>query len=148
MRFFTTELRRITRFSMTSLVLALVGGGMLVGCGTMVEFATREAQPLSYVGQVQFGQVALEEGRMTVPLTYVGGHWLKNSAIVPVDVQCRVADNEIEMTVLTAVHGGTRSGSGRRLEFPTTTKGKFKVYYRDPDGTRHPIGELTLYGED
>ena len=44
-----------------------------------------------------------EDGRVVVPLKYVGGDWGQNSAIVPVDVQSAVQDTEIEITVVTSV---------------------------------------------
>ncbi len=106
--------------------------------------ATREAKPLAYVGQVQLGQPANEDGRFVVPLTYLGGEWRQNSAMVPIDVECTVIGIEIDITVITAVADDTDVDDGHRLALPADSKGKYTVFYRDPDGTRYEIGELEI----
>ena len=115
-----------------------------VGCDATVRTATRESRPLAYIGQVQLGKPTNEDRHVVVPLKYVGGEWGKNSAIVPVDVKSRVKDMEIDITVVTSVATNSDNRDGDRLLLPMDTKGKYELFYRDPDGTRHPIGELEI----
>lgn len=114
------------------------------GCDAAVRTATREAKPLGYIGQVQLGTPTKEDGRVVVPLKYVGGAWGQNSAIVPMDVQSAVKDTEIEITVVTSVATEGNATKGDRLVLPENCTGSYTVYYRDPDGTRHKIGELSV----
>jgi hypothetical protein len=128
-------------------VLLLVAAGFWTasgGCGATVRKLTREAKPLTYIGQVQFGEPKRERGHVVVPLKYRGGAWLRNSAIVPVDVKERVKGREIEMTVLTSVHTDIPASVGRRLNLPKESEGRYRVFYRDPDGTRHEIGVIQI----
>jgi hypothetical protein len=116
----------------------------LMGCDATVRTVTREAKPLAYVGQVQFGEPTKEGGQVVVPVKYVGGEWMQNSAIVPIDVESTVKDAEIEMTVITSVATENDANQGYRLILPKESSGKYTVYYRDPDGARHQIGEVQL----
>ena len=107
-----------------------------MGCNAAVDaLVTREAKPLAYVGQVQFGEPTNEVGQIVVPLTYVGGDWSQNSAIVPIDVDATVSDSEIEITVVTSVATDDHPKKGYKLILPEDSKGEYAVYYRDPDGT-------------
>ncbi|MCP4192589.1 MAG: hypothetical protein GY768_18395 [Planctomycetaceae bacterium] len=117
---------------------------VLAGCDATVRTITREAKPLAYVGQIKLGDPASQDGQILVPLEYIGGDWKKNSAIVPIDVKTTVADNQIEMTVITSVHTDTNPENGRRLVLPEASQGQYTVYYRDPDGKRHEIGDLKI----
>ncbi len=114
------------------------------GCDAAVRTATREAKPLGYIGQVQLGTPTKEDDRVVVPLKYVGGAWGQNSAIVPMNVKSAVQGTEIEITVVTSVATDGNATKGDRLVLPENCKGSYTVYYRDPDGTRHKIGELSV----
>jgi hypothetical protein len=114
------------------------------GCDAAVRTATRETKPLAYVGQIQLRTPTNEDGRVAVQLTYVGGEWGQNSAIVPVDVKSAVQDTEIEITVVTSVATDGNAKKGDRFVLPENSKGSCTVYYRDPDGTRDKIGELSV----
>ena len=116
----------------------------LMGCNATVRSVTREAKPLAYVGQVQFGEPTNESGQVVVPLTYVGGDWRQNSAIVPIDVDATVGDSEIEITVVTSVATDDDGKKGYKLVLPEDSKGEYAVYYRDPDGARHQIGVVRI----
>ncbi len=115
-----------------------------MGCNTTARTLNREAKPLAYVGQVQLGEPKNEAGRVVVPLTYTGGDWRQNSAIVPIDVDATVSDSEIDITVITSLANNDDANGGYRLILPEDSIGEYTVYYRDPDGARHHIGEVRL----
>ena len=115
-----------------------------VGCNAAARTVTRQARPLAYVGQVQLGMPKNKSGRIVVPLKYVGGNWTQNSALVPVDVDSTVKNKEIEITIFTAVATGNAGDTGRELVLPEGSEGQYAVYYRDPDGSRHRIGEVQI----
>jgi hypothetical protein len=116
----------------------------LMGCDATVRTVTREAKPLAYVGQVQLGEPTKETGQIVVPLEYVGGDWMQNSAIVPIGVESTVKDAEIEITVVTSVATDDDVNRGYKLVLPEGSKGKYAIFYRDPDGARHKIGEVRI----
>ena len=128
------------RFSLLAAALMVTH----TGCDATVRTATREAKPLAYVGQVQLGKPSKEDGRVVVPLKYLGGEWGQNSAIVPIDVKSTVKEMEIEMTIITSVATDTNTNEGYRLTLPEDVKGNYTVYYRDPGGARHEIGKLEV----
>lgn len=126
--------------------LMVLATGILtsMGCNSAVRSITRQPQPLAYVGQVQLGEPTKEAGQVVVPLNYVDGRWLQNSAIVPIDVETTINNSEIEMTVVTSVTTERGTERGRQLILPEETAGEFEVYYRDPDGVRHQIGVVLI----
>ena len=113
------------------------------GCAPLARLATEEPKPLSYVGRIEFGEPAEEDGRVVVPLAYSGGEWHRNSAIVPSSVDGAVIGGTIELTLLASVPAGSCE-AGYRLDLPGGTQGTYEIYYRDPDGTRHEIGKLEI----
>ena len=135
------------RHSAINWPLLLLGPAILItlmGCDATVRRATREAKPLAYVGQVQLGEPTKEGDHVVVPMKYVGGEWMQNSAIVPIDVESTVKDAEIEMTVITSVATENDTDQGYHLIPPKESSGGYAVYYRDPDGVRHQIGEVQI----
>jgi hypothetical protein len=109
----------------------------------MVRKVTREPRAFSYVGQVEFGEPVKGNGQVIIPLSYTGGEWARNSAIVPVQVDTTLKDTEIEMTVTTSVATNAAT-HGHQLVLPEHVAGEYTVYYRDPDGTRHEIGSIEI----
>ncbi|MDB4810240.1 hypothetical protein OAH34_03490 [bacterium] len=116
----------------------------VMGCDATMRSVTREARPLAYVGQVEFGEPTNEAGQVVVPLKYVGGAWIMSPAIVPINVDATVINSEIEITIETSVATDDQLKMGHKLILPKGSNGEYVVYYRDPDGTRHQIGNLRI----
>jgi hypothetical protein len=57
-----------------------------------------------------------------------------------IDVDATVSDSEIEITVVTSV----ATKKGYKLILPGDSRGEYAVYYQDPDGVRHQIGEVRI----
>jgi hypothetical protein len=57
-----------------------------------------------------------------------------------IDVDATVSDSEIEITVVTSV----ATKKGYKLILPEDSRGEYAVYYQDPDGVRHQIGEVRI----
>lgn len=116
---------------------------VLGGCtSSLARRATVERRPLNYVGQVAFGMPRIDERRVVVPLTFSGGEWERDSAIATHRIESHVDGRTIEMTVLTSVADG--EPAPQELRLGGTAPGSYAVVYRDPDGTRHPLGEIEL----
>lgn len=127
-------------------LLLVVTWILLAGCGPVVHVATQEPRPLTDVGQIQFETPFRGDRGIVVPLTYVGGAWHVNSAHVPVEVKSTIEDSEIRLTIVTAVHTKrARKNQGRELVLPLDAGGEYKVFYLDPDGTRHEIADAEIY---
>lgn len=124
----------------TRCVIGVVAA-LAAGCSWVAPIATSEATTLEYVGAVKFGQPIREASCVVIPLSYEGGQWARNSAIVPFKVTSEVKGSEVEMTVITAVGDAEH---GYRLVLPAGSKGQYTVFYRDPDGTRHKLDVITV----
>ena len=61
-----------------------------------------------------------------------------------IDVDATVSDSEIEITVVTSVATDVATKKGYKLILPGDSRGEYAVYYQDPDGVRHQIGEVRI----
>jgi hypothetical protein len=59
-------------------------------------------------------------------------------------VESTVKGAEIELTVITSVATDEDANKGYQLILPEDSRGEYAVYYRDPDGARHQIGEVRI----
>lgn len=138
-------LRRQLSLFVPLVLLAAMSLSPWVGCGAVVHTATKEPRSLSYVGKVQFGVPVQEQKHVVVPLKYVGGQWGLNSAHVPAKVESVIMGRRIALTVVTSVPvQGADPLRGYRLILPGDCRGKYTVFYLDPDGTEHPLGEIEI----
>jgi len=127
------------------LLVAVCGLVTGLGCQPMMQFATQQPQPLSYVGQVQLEAPAISKQEISVPLSYQGGEWTANSAIAPLNVETTLDWKTVYMTVVTALAGKhDELRLGHRLRLPPDLAGDYDVVYVDPDGTQHPVDVLQL----
>ena len=112
------------------------------GCTAIAQRATAQPQPLSYVGEVSLGEPTVEGHRVTIPLSFSGGEWSHNSAIVPYRIRSNVSGREIDVTVTTAVVGD--SAPPQQIALTGLLPGDYAVFYRDPDGARHRLGQILV----
>jgi hypothetical protein len=70
---------------------------------------------------------------------------LVNSALVWADTRAQVTDHDILITIETGPIrlSGETTACGD-AELGKVKKGKYTVYYRDPDGSRHLLGRVDL----
>lgn len=113
----------------------------LGGCVAVAQMATAERQPLSYVGDVSLGTPVIAGRRVTVPVSFSGGEWLRNSAIIPYRIDSQIVDQEIAMTVITAI-AGNGSPAPAAIVLKGVSPGVYPVFYRDPDGSRHQLSQI------
>lgn len=126
-------------------LLLLISVFGTVGCSFLIRQATTSKRQLTYVGQVSFGVPQSRDGGFTVPMKFDGGEWLQNSGIVLQRIDTRVSGQTITMTAVTA----TATGDGSKkvppeLRLESVPPGRYTVEYADPDGTRHPLGEIEI----
>jgi hypothetical protein len=126
-------------------LMAVCGLATGLGCQPMMQFATQQPQPLSYVGHVQLESPAISKQEISVPLSYQGGEWAANSAIAPLNVETTLEGKTVYMTVVTALAGKhDELRLGHRLRLPPDLAGDYDVVYVDPDGTKHSVDVLQL----
>lgn len=125
--------------------LLLVAGLTLAlgGCSTLVQHASARRVPFSYFGQVSVGVPVVEQRTVVVPLSFSGGDYMMNSGIAPHRIKTHVSGSEIDMTVMVALVG---DGSMSKCQFVLSdvSPGAYTVFYRDPDGTRHRVGQVVI----
>ncbi len=115
----------------------------LGGCTAIAQRCAATPQPLAYVGEVTLGPPTVADRQVRVPLSFRGGQWGANSAIVPYRAPAAVSGREISFTVITSVPGDG-AAAAPALVLPGLAPGEYAVVYRDPDGTRHALGRLTV----
>ena len=127
--------------------LAMLVLGWLAGCDALLVRSSEQPVSLATVGRIDFGEPSTPStsGKKTlVPLTHRGGAFIGNSAEVPSSVRVVLEGGTVEMTVLYAIAVDSRREAGYQLLLPTTNAGDYPVVYVDPDGTRHPVGTITI----
>ena len=133
---------RRSRIKVTSYFVALAALLTLPGCMSILRRATMEKRPLSYVGQVSVGTPQVHKGRVVLPLNITGGRWLGDSGTALYRIQSRVSAHTIEMTVCIALAG--QEPVPKELHLGRLPPGQYSLVYRDPDGTRHPLGRVQI----
>jgi hypothetical protein len=131
-------------------ILLLVGGCLLVasvffalgGCSAIAQRSSSKPVPYSYYTPITIGPPVSEGRRVVVPVSLVDAQPI-NSALAPYRIKTRISGHEIDMTVVVAL-AGDRSLKKYHLDLTGAPSGVYTVSYRDPDGTRHKLGELTI----
>jgi hypothetical protein len=114
----------------------------LGGCTSIVRRVFVQRVPLNFVGQISFGAPLVRKSRVVVPLTFSGGEWGRHSLISTYRVESHVSERTIEMTVLISL--ARDKPVPRELRLGRIAPGQYSVAYRDPDGTRRPLGQIVI----
>ena len=126
----------------TSLLLAALLFGS-AGCGPAIRMVTEEPRPLLFVGSVTFGKLTKVDDSIHVPITMGEGPWQRNSGQFPTRVITNVRDRKIDMTICFSSSQG-HAEHGSRLVLSEELTGEYEIFYLDPNGTRHSLGNLTF----
>ena len=113
------------------------------GCGPAIRMVTEEPRPILFVGSVTFGKMTEVDDSIHVPITMGEGPWQRNSGQFPTRVITNVRDRKIDMTICFSSSQG-HIEHGRRLVLSEDLTGEYEIFYLDPNGTRHPLGNLTF----
>ena len=104
---------------------------------------TEEPRPLLFVGSVTFGKMTRVDASIHVPITMGEGPWQRNSGQFPTRVITNVHDRKIDMTICFS-SSQEHVEIGRRLVLSEDLTGDYEIFYLDPNGARHPLGNLTF----
>ena len=131
----------------TSLLLAALMFFSLLfgssGCGPAIRMVTEEPRPLLFVGSVTFGKMTKVDDSIHIPITMGEGPWQRNSGQFPTRVITNLHDRKIDMTICFSSSQG-HVEHGRRLVLSEDLTGEYEFFYLDPNGARHPLGNLTF----
>lgn len=125
-------------------MVGTAGSLLFGGCLDPVGFASEKPVPLTYVGQISFGEPIKSDNRVIIPVSYAGGQWLMNSAWVPYGMDVEVKDGAISFTDKVSLPGNNHPEAVRQIVLPGSTHGVFRLRYKDPDGTSHDIGSVYI----
>ena len=134
----TASLPKVISKLVTLLALVLFLGG----CSRVVRWASAEKRPLSYVGKISFANPQVNNEMTTIPFSFTGGEWSNDSAITLYSVDSIVHAQTIEMYIVTALSGSEIIIPELRLS--NALPGIYHVVYCDPDGTKHPLGDIVI----
>jgi hypothetical protein len=113
----------------------------VTGCSLIAQRISAEPVPYSYYAQITIGSPVAAGRRVLVPVSLMDAQI--NSALAPYRIRTRIAGHEIYMTVVEALAG---SGSLQKcqLDLSGVPPGNYALSYRDPDGTRHKLGQIKV----
>ena len=106
--------------------------------------ATSEDQPLAYVGNISFGDATQCSAGFEIPVSFEGGKWTENSAIVPYYITTQVDGRNIDIAVTTSVATSSWEYSRTTITVPRGAVGNYLIDYRDPNGVRTMIGNVKI----
>lgn len=113
------------------------------GCGPAIRMVTEEPRPLLFVGSVTFGEMTQVDDSIHVPIIMGEGPWQGNSGQFPTRVITNVRDQKIDMTICFSA-SQEHVEVGRRLVLSEDLVGEYEIFYLDPNGARHSLGNLTF----
>jgi hypothetical protein len=126
------------------IVRGLFGAAVLfcvfAGCESSVGMVTSEDVDHAYVGRVILGEPARRGDEVRIPLRFEGGAWMDNSGRVLRDVEACSSGNEIDFAVRTCLARGAADAVDPAIAVDGLAAGRYELFYRNPDGTRHSVG--------
>ena len=127
--------------------ILLLAGGCLLATGVFFAFGGCSAissrpVPYSYYTPITIGAPVAEGRRVVAPVSLVDAQPV-NSALAPCRIKTRISGHEIAMTVVVALSGGYNLKK-YQLDLTGVLSGDYTVSYRDPDGTQHKLGQITV----
>lgn len=109
-----------------------------------VRIVTSEDQPLAYVGNISLGDARQCSAGFEIPVSFEGGKWGEDSAIVPYYITTQVDGRNIDIAVTTSVGTSSRGQSRPAIMVPRGAVGNYLIYYSDPNGVRTMIGNVEI----
>lgn len=122
-------------------------------CTQIPSFLTKKKRDWDFVQSVGGMAISADKTTLTIDCDVSGLRkvtvepTLINSGIGVWNVLHRKKGNTISLTLVTSVIGGKLTTSPKPLDLSSYPKGRYEVVYRDPDGTVHPLGAITLKKE-
>ena len=114
-----------------------------------------ERQTWAYMqslGGISIGDPYREEGMWSLPISCdVSGSkkitvkpTLLNSALATAETEAAVEGNAIYVTIVTSMMSHNKGSLCKPAALGGLPNGDYSVFYRDPDGTRHALGSLSI----
>jgi hypothetical protein len=110
----------------------------LCGCSSIEQWAFASKVPFSRFRDVSLGVPVFEGRQVVVPVVLVDAEMASAASLYY--IKTRVSGSEIDMTAVITLEGAGKYQFVLRGVSP----GDYTVFYRDPDGTRHKVGQITI----
>ncbi len=123
-------------------LLPFLFAGTLASCCLITQTVTTTHQPLSYVGTITLGTPVSSGSQTTVPVSFSGGEWMRNSGICLRSINATSKGADVEIWVNTCLGG--KPAAVPEFSVKGAQPGPHRVFYRNPDGTTRPIGEVVF----
>jgi len=105
---------------------------------------TSVPMPLSYVGEIKFGQ-PITEGELTIiPLSLQGDKWNEDSARVLIEVNAMLHEYEIYFTLITCLASKGVKKVAPEIRLKGLVPGRYKLIYQNPDKVSIMLGEIEI----
>lgn len=132
---------------LTSLILIITA---TIAYSGIAGFLTKETQDWSFIQSVGGMKVSLKENSLVVDCDVSGSKEITvkptmiNSGIAVRQIKHKRVGNKIQLSLITSVIEKGMTNSWKTLNLSSYPAGEYTVEYRDPDGTTHPLGKITL----
>lgn len=114
-------------------------------CGFFTGLFTSEEVSIEYAGEIAFGEVKTENTVTTIPISFSGGKWIYNSGVAFKKVKSKVANDQINITVVTCVaSGGSGPHPRKEITLKDISQGLYQINYVNPDGSVVPLGKIEI----
>lgn len=117
---------------------------LMTGCSFLSVVFTSMPMPLSYVGEIKFGQ-PITEGELTIiPFSLQGDKWNEDSARVLIEVNARRNECEIYFTLITCLATKEVKKVEPEIMLRGLEPGRYKLIYQNPDKVSIMLSEIEI----
>ncbi len=119
------------------------------GCAATVSWLSREDRDWAYVqrslGGLSLGEPHRAGQRVTIPLLLHFDRATQiDSALLIAEVRAYQIGEEIHLTLVTALAGGSTTPAPLEADLQGVPPGVYRIFYHDPDGSLHELGTVSL----
>lgn len=129
-----------------SAYLAVLALFLLSSCGTIAQVVTSKHEPYESVREIAFLTPQNKNNSITIPLDLTESAFRFNSGIVIRKIETTTDDDSIYFYIVSCAAGGKISVVEKPSILIENQAGhsKYTVYYLEPDGTKHRVGNVVI----
>ena len=118
---------------------------LLTGCGTIAQIATLRHHPYNGLEDITLQAPNVKDQTIIIPLNLSESDFRYNSGMIIQKIKTKTVDESVYFYIVTCVAGGSFTGiKNPAIQIKNPNKTSYKIYYVDPDDTKHDIGIIDI----
>lgn len=117
---------------------------VLNGCCSIVLSVTRAPIDSDYLGTVILGDAHKEKNIIKIPISFEGGKWSQNSALIPCNIWAKRDNNDIYLRMSTCAASEYSCWNYQEIEMTDIISGSYNLIYMEPYGKRTILGTYNI----